>query len=341
MKVGIYSPYLDIMGGGERYVLTVVEFFLKRNDDVDIFWDKEFNFGQVWERFSIDIKKAKILPQKNMHTNKYDLIFWVSDGSIPLSLAKKNILHFQQPFKFNRRSLVNKLKLTRMNGIVCNSNFTKKFVDKTYGVSSTVLYPPVDTEKFKPSKKEKIILSVGRFFSPYHPKNQEVLIDEFKKLSKKIPGWELVLLGGIAPEHKEKLETLEKASQGFKIKTIPNIDFEIMKEYFSRAKIYWHATGFGYNLEEQPGKAEHFGITTVEAMSAGCVPIVYGGGGQLEIVTENENGLFWKNLKELEEKTLLVIQDPDLEKKMSKEAIKRSEDFSKQKFFSNLDEIIK
>jgi len=35
---------------------------------------------------------------------------------------------------------------------------------------------------------------------------------------------------------------------------------------------------------------EHFGITTVEAMAAGCVPLVYDSGGQAEIVSSGYNG---------------------------------------------------
>lgn len=341
MKVGIYSPYLDILGGGERYTLTVVEYFLKRGDDVTIFWNSEFDRAKIKARFSLDIFKAKIAPAKNLATWKYNLIFWVSDGSIPLSFAKKNILHFQHPFKFNRITLLNKLKLSRINQIVCNSNFTKRFIDKSYGVKSVVLYPPVDTEEFQTGKKEKLILSVGRFFSPYHPKNQDILIETFKKISTKIPGWKLVLLGGIAPEHQDKLASLEKKIEGTKIKIITDVTIDVLKKYYSSAQIYWHATGFGHDLNSHPEKAEHFGITTVEAMSAGAVPIVFAGGGQLEIITANKNGLFWTTPHELAEKTLAVIGDSNLANGLSINAIKRSKAFSKQKFFSKLSEIIK
>lgn len=341
MKVGIYSPYLDILGGGERYALTVAEFFLHRKDKVDLFWGKAVNFQQIEQRFSIDIAGAGVVPLKKLNTYSYDLIFWVSDGSIPLSFAKKNILHFQHPFNFERKNLANKTKLLKINKIVCNSNFTKRFIDKSYGVNSDVLYPPVDVAQFHPGKKDKLILSVGRFFSPNNPKNHEILIEEYKKMSKKIPSWKLVLLGGIAAEHKKTLTSLQNQAKGYDIKIITDVTIKVLKDYYSSAQIYWHAAGFGYDLEKDPEKAEHFGITTVESMSAGCVPIVFGGGGQLEIISENKNGLFWQTLDELGEKTLEVINSSMLKGTLSENAIKRSKDFSKKVFTTNLDNLLR
>ena len=47
--------------------------------------------------------------------------------------------------------------------------------------------------------------------------------------------------------------------------------------------------------ETQPERFEHFGITTVEAMAYGCVPIVPALGGQLEIVGDGRNGRLWRS----------------------------------------------
>ena len=63
---------------------------------------------------------------------------------------------------------------------------------------------------------------------------------------------------------------------------------------------------------------EHFGISTVEAMSAGAVPIVYRGGGQVEIVRDDENGMLWKTIDELTTKTRTIIEDSSLYMRLSK-----------------------
>jgi hypothetical protein len=58
----------------------------------------------------------------------------------------------------------------------------------------------------------------------------------------------------------------------------------------------WHATGYGFDAEQYPAKQEHFGMTTVEAMSAGAVPVVLNTGGQREIVTHGDDGFLWGEL---------------------------------------------
>ncbi len=336
MKVGIYSPYFDTMGGGERYALTVAEFFLKRKDQVTIFDGGKLDKKSVKQRFDLNVNEA--FTKNGLSTFGYDLFFFVSDGSIPFSLAKRNILHFQVPFKFyNGQNILNKLKFSRFSHVVCNSNFTKKSIDETFGITSEVLYPPVDVENFKPGKKENIILGVGRFFAPMHPKKQEEMIQAFIKMKS---DWQLVLIGGVTGEESiESVKQLKKIAKGYNIKIITDSTLDVLKDYYSRAKLFWHAAGFGEDLKRYPEKAEHFGMSTVEAMAAGCVPIVFAGGGQIEIVNE-KNGFLWKTIDELESKTQQLILDNILMGKLSKQAILDAKNFSKEKFFQNLNEII-
>ena len=339
MKVGIYSPYFETLGGGGRYVLTIAQYFQNKGEEVTLFSPKKFDANIL----GIDLGKLKFnsWPDNFLGTAKYDLIFFLSDGSIPTLLSKKNILHFQAPFNYiNQKTLLNKLKLTRINAIVCNSEFTKKFVDQTYGINSQVLYPPVDIENFVAGKKENLIFSVGRFFVKPHNKKHEEMISLFKEMiDTGLKDWKLVLLGGIAPEHEKELPGLKKLTDGYPIEIIPNGNFADLKEYYAKAKIYWHATGFGENLTEFPEKAEHFGISTVEAMSAGCVPVVFSGGGQTEIITDGTNGFLWTTENDWKEKTFSLINNDKLLDKMSQLAKEKSKDFSKKKFCEELEKI--
>jgi len=92
---------------------------------------------------------------------------------------------------------LNKIKLRKINKIVCNSKFTKNVIDKEYKVNSVVIYPPIDIVSFKPLKKENIILSVGRFTDLLHNKRQDVLVDAFKKMLKDgLENWQLIIVGG-------------------------------------------------------------------------------------------------------------------------------------------------
>jgi len=83
-------------------------------------------------------------------------------------------------------NLINKMKFIRIEKVICNSFFTKKFVDIEYGINSIVIYPPVDVVKIKPKRKENIILSVGRFSQLTQAKRQDVLIRTFKRFLIKV-----------------------------------------------------------------------------------------------------------------------------------------------------------
>jgi len=357
MKVGIQSPYLDTLGGGERYILTIAEYFLSRGDEVDILWDGKTSVSTMASRFNLQLQGTNVVKnffapgtsiiRKFLESQKYDLMVLLSDGSIPLSFAKKNWLHLQVPFqKSNRPKIFNQLKFFCYSKIICNSEFTKKIIDQTYGIKSTVVYPPVDVKEFKPLKKEKIILSVGRFFAPKHlhnfaPKKQKEMITVFKGMvSGGLKNWKLVLLGSSDPLQSELLEELRREAKGYPIVIESNVNWEVMKESFAKATIYWHAAGFGEDLALHPERAEHFGITTVEAMSAGCVPVVFAGGGQKEIVEENKSGFFWATLDELKNRTLRIIKDLHLQKSIAKAAQEKSQTYSKEKFYDQLAEII-
>jgi len=349
MKAGIFDPYLDTIGGGERYAMTVAEVLLKKDWQVDIFWNDDKSKQKLINRFSLDISGVNFLPYSPRVNNlfgrykierNYDFLFYFSDGSIPLMFGKKNILHFQVPFKnVLRKSLKNSLKLKTIDAVVCNSYFTKTVIDKCLEIKSLVVYPPVDVEAFMPLKKENIILAVGRFEKSLTEKRQDILIETFKKMiDNGLKSWKLVIAGGCsADENKnEILNVLKNRAKSLPIEIKVNLPFSELKELYAKAKIFWHAAGYGADEEKNPEKVEHFGMTTVEAMAAGCVPIVQDKGGQKEIVEEGKSGFLWLSVDELVTTTLKVIQNNELSERISTNAIQRSKDFSKEKFYEKI-----
>jgi glycosyltransferase involved in cell wall biosynthesis len=345
-KAGFYSPYLNTLGGGERYTLTFADCLSKNGYQVDVFWNDESIKKKIKERLNIKIEHLNFIPnilKKDGKIDKkrlkdYDLVFFLSDGSIPFLTSKQNIIHFQVPFhNIQGRSLSNKIKLMRISHIVCNSFFTKRFIDQEYGVKATVIYPPVSVELFKPLKKENLIISVGRFTDLLHNKRQDVLIEVFKKL--KFKDWKLILIGG-DEEGKEYVTGLRKKANGFPIEIITNPSFDKLKVFYGQAKIFWAAAGFDLDENKSPEKVEHFGITTVEAMAAGCVPMVVKKGGQKEIVQQGRNGIFWQTEKELIDKTLKLIENRSEWLKLSQKAQKRARDFSEENFYERVKKLV-
>lgn len=343
MRIGLYNPYYDGFGGGERYTLTLASAWSKAHT-VELFWDDPTILSQSEKRFHLNLSRVRVVPNifstnnffsKMAASSQYDLIFFITDGSVPTSLAKHNILHFQVPFP---RVSVNPFKLRRFDYIVCNSLYTQSHIDQRIAKHSRVIYPPVVPVSVpKHTHKEKLILSVGRFTPVAEVKKQSVMIDAFLGMESRVPGWKLVLAGGLLPSDKEYFSSLEKKTAGHRISLIANVEHSQLYDLYGRASLYWHAAGFG---QSDPRFMEHFGISTVEAMSAGAVPVVYKGGGQTEIVTHKENGLYWVTVDELIEQTLGVIADKKEYIRLQESALKTWEKFSKDAFIVGFERLI-
>jgi O-antigen biosynthesis protein len=345
MTIGIYSPYLDTLGGGERYMLTIASCLSARHR-VHLFWHDPHIIEKAQDRLSLNLQNVRVVPSifsksivyRIAAMRTYDAIFYLSDGSIPVSFSKRTIIHFQQPFTHvNGGSLMNRLKLSSSRRIICNSIFTKGFIDREYGVVSDVVYPPVQTELFKHNlPKKKIILSVGRF----HPvKKHAVLIDTFIQGARELNGWKLVLAGGLLPQDNEYFNFLnDKKSSA--IELLPNIPFSQLQKLYQQASIYWHAAGYAEDEALHPERLEHFGIAPVEAMDALCVPFLYNGGGLREIVTHGRDGFLWKTPEELLSLTMRVIGNNKEIIKIRENAGKRSREFSEAVFCQKISALI-
>jgi glycosyltransferase involved in cell wall biosynthesis len=362
MRVGIYSPYLDTAGGGERYMLTIAE-ILSGSNIVDVFLDthlQTLDTRQILDKnvklLDLDLSRVNFIDapfgkgsssvKRLVFLRKYDALFYLTDGSIFFPTSKKNILHIQSPIKIPNSGLAGKVKQSGWNIIIYNSKFTKEECQNYWSIPGRVVYPPVNIEEFKNSaKKNPWIISVGRFSGSgsreelNSSKKQEVLIRVFKKLtdSGKARGWSLHLAGGSSEGDARFISELRRGAEGYPVHFYPNLPFEKLKDLYAKSSLYWHAAGFG---EQSPDKQEHFGITTVEAMASGCVPVVVNLGGQREIVKEGINGFLWNTEEELEGKTASVIANLQSLKKISSQALASVSRFSKEKFEEEINRII-
>ncbi len=353
MKIGIYDPYLDDIGGGERYMMTIAKVLAEKNQ-VDVFWDNESDLRKIEERFSLDLSRIKLVKnifngsvlfsQKQKTARIYDGIIILSDGSIPLLLSKKVYLHLQQPISY-KLSLKDKIKLKKINKIFCNSAFTKNFIENNYKKKSELLYPPVSIFG-KTANKENIIFHVGRFrvlnVKSQDYKKQQFMIDTFKKMvDDGLKNWKFVLAVSLNDQKDERFMVMKKSTEKYPIEFLINSNMNDLWRKGSKAKIYWHATGFGEDLKRNPHLAEHFGISTVESMGTGAVPVVINAGGQKEIVTDGVNGFLWDTQEEFIKKTLRLINDDKLLKSMSEKAFQSSKYFDESNFAKKVLEIIK
>jgi glycosyltransferase involved in cell wall biosynthesis len=352
MKIGIFSPYLDTLGGGERYMMAIAQTLGKKGNQVDVFWDDPEIKQKLKKHFDFDlenvqIRKYNLFAIKNLLnkwrlTGDYDCFFFLSDGSLPFLFAKKNFVVFCVPFAGKKgRSLINRIKIRNLS-IISISKFTKKSIDPEYSVNSKIIYPPVAVDDFRAGEKQNIILSVSRFSQTLHAKKQGVLIEAFADLYRQgLRGWRMILAGGSMITDRYYLKQLKASAGGLPVKFLTNISYEELRNIYGQSKIFWHAAGFGENENTHPERVEHFGIVVVEAMAAGCVPVVIGKGGIPEIINDRKSGFLWQGKKDLEKLTLQLIKSPDKMAEISKQAIIDCQKFNEKNFNNKIYELVK
>lgn len=162
------------------------------------------------------------------------------------------------------------LKASRRPDIyIANSSVVAKRIKKFYGRDSSVIFPPVDTERFntKLSTSRHGLLVVGR---QVHHKRFDLAIAAANEL-----GLPLTVIGD-GPEH-DKLVAMAG----------PTIIFRRQVSDAEVAKAMQQASGLIFPNEDD------FGIVPVEAMAAGCPVIAYRAGGALDTVAENISGVFF------------------------------------------------
>lgn len=200
--------------------------------------------------------------------------------------------------------------------MIANSTHTQEAIKKYYKRDSTVIFPPVDTERFKQHSQSETrhgFVVAGRQ-APY--KRIDLAVAACTNL--KLP---LVVIGN-GPEHKK----LEKMA-GRNVTFLTSVSDEDLPKHFgsSLALIF-------------PSNTEDFGITPIEAMAAGTPVIAYSKGGPRDYIEPNKTGLFFDRLttKSLEQ----VLESFNPNRFDPKYIASFSNNFSLDKFSKRIETLI-
>jgi glycosyltransferase involved in cell wall biosynthesis len=171
------------------------------------------------------------------------------------------------------------IKMMVNSTVLTNSNFSRKAILKSFGVDSDVLPPPVDVDIFRnacltSNSRNDSILVISRF----HPsKKIENVIHLAKLLHQNELGTEMNIVGNMLPDGVGYFNYLNNLVKHYELEDFVrfeiNLRFDRLLNLMRRSKVYVH-----------PLPGEPFGISTVEAMSAGIIPVVPDIGGHTEFV---------------------------------------------------------
>lgn len=251
-----------------------------------------------------------------------------SSGSVNGTAPSKRFSSIYHNWEWRRRLESYQTKTTI-------SRFSRDWTTRRWGVTCEVVHPPGDS-RLRPHDKRNFILSVGRFTTAGHSKKQLEMMTAFGKLQESPDNkWRYFSIGGLSDAVKDQEYFLKvcRRAQGCGAHVFANLDRDRLERLYGEARIFWHAAGYGED-ECRPELSEHFGIVTVEAMSAGCIPVVIDKGGQPEIVEHGVSGFLWSNLEELTGYTELLMRDDGLRARMGEAAQSRAKRFSRENFVS-------
>ncbi len=157
----------------------------------------------------------------------------------------------------------------RVNHYIANSHYISRRIQKIYGRSSAVIFPPADTIKFSPSSSRGDYYFAAARMVPY--KKLDLIAEAFTKM----PDKQLIIAG-----NGEQLDVI-RAKSGKNI---------IIKDYLSHSEFVMHlrqAKAFVYAAEED------FGIVMAEAQAAGIPVIAFKKGGASDIIINEKTGVLF------------------------------------------------
>lgn len=228
--------------------------------------------------------------------------------------------------------------------VIANSAFVAGHLEQRWGRTPVVLHPssPMPTVAADGAERDRAILTLGRITrpEPHVPnKRHDVLIDAFIASSLGDRGWTLHVAGSCGPADADYAEELARRAEGAPVRFHPNADRTELDDLLRSASVYWHAQGYGEDEDVHPEAVEHFGISVVEAMAAGLLPVVYAAGGPVEIV--GDLGDSWHDVAELLSITdAIAVAEPAALAERRALVRRRAADFDDATFRCRLAEII-
>lgn len=357
---GVYTPYNLNPGGGERFLFSFIS-VLAEKYNVVLFLDEiysEYRLRGLFEELGVHPSNVTI--EKRDRLGRYQIHLFLCLGNeilppMPPIGTEKNLYICQFPFPITPKDFAGRWSyINNYDNFIAYSSYSEFHIShrlKEMGLPQkpvTVLAPPCGSacpDPYPKTEKDPFrIVSVGRFFRGGHSKNHHVVVDLFIKLTKFLPDQkiELHLAGTVSPDQNsaQYFQEVELLASGYPVKLYPNISINDLHHLYRTGSIYVHATGYKEDVNLHPERMEHFGITVVEAMSFGLVPLVYAVGGPAEIVHDGLSGFTYSDEAAFLEKATMLVSDNQLRNKLSGNAIKKSEEFTDAKFRLNALELI-
>lgn len=371
MKIAVFTENMLMQGSGgaEVYALKLAEVLSTVCAyDVTVFTvcneESEKDYNKIYKKYDVQPLPVRSIYLKHVKNQLLDIpnriFFWfklrnqvAKHFDVFINCTHNRLIGFRNifsvhlvhfpiknyakilPFPFGK--IMNKVYRNSYKLFLSNSCFTQYHLKKEWNVDSIVLNPPINMQAVSKNllkNKEKIILMVGRLVPDkrflemvlfYESVMNEPLFQDFK----------LVIIGNKDKNCADFYEELLSHVKKNKIEIYSDVSFSSLIEWYKKSFIFLHAKGY-LESDDNPIMMEHFGMTTVEAMANGCIPIVINKAGQKEIVENGTCGFLWNSEKELKDDLCHVLSDISLSSSLQINAVERSKYFLMESFKNNV-----
>jgi len=368
MKIIIASPSLNLLGGAQRACLHAINALRKTNCKLVLAtidktnWalvetifgeiskpDEElYLFSRMPEMPAVTLKQAFVALSYALHLfmittkNKPSLVINMGGeivgnlgnivyiNAIPLRLT--HLFPDTQPkpkFQWKIYSRLYSVFLMLLGDdagtIVANSKFNQNVIKKFLGKSALMVNPPVISSRILSRanwrNRKNIVITISRFRSA---KGLEII----PKIASYLEDCEFVLIGIVDSGSERCLKELSEEAERLRVQDrvhiFKNKSYSFTLAALSTAKVFLHTQS-----------TEAFGMSIVESMAAGCVPIVPRTGGPwLDILDQKQGkyGYSYGSVQEAAEIIRMLVKNEDLRKEVSARARERAMVFDSSVF---------
>jgi len=189
--------------------------------------------------------------------------------------------------------------------VLCNSDYSRRYINRVYKINSVTNYLGVDTKRFRPLnlRKEDIIVTVGAIS---YLKAQDFVVKSICLIPKdKRP--KLIVIGDGLQKNKDDLHSLA-AEKGVSLDIRSNIPAEEVVEFYNKAKV----AAIAYIMEPS---------IEPEALACGTPVVAVDEGGVKEAITPEVGILTRRNEEEFAHGIEWLLDNPQIAEEMGKKGV--------------------
>jgi glycosyltransferase involved in cell wall biosynthesis len=362
MKVAILHSSINPCGGAERVCLHAVEAFkeegfkvilatldatnwsrvkaltgcsIRPDEEYSLFPSRLPVFG-IYQRLAAGLWLTKLKERVDLTVNTHgdclplscDVVYMHFPMFVDLAYIEGSPINVKysvsvfwklyfQPYKAIQKRIAKKY-LQKAGKILTNSSFSAKALKTAAGCEARIVYPPVDVEKFfkanQSADRENIVITTSRI-------TPEKGLDLLPKIALETSEAKFILIGTMSGMASRSIleEILRVKPENLEVKV--NLPMADMIEIYGKAKVYLHLM-----------KGEHFGISVVEGMAAGLIPVAHKSGGCYhDILAQGKYGFIWENQEDISEAVGKALKADNLRRLVEE----RAKGFSVERFKRN------